>query len=142
MHDPIILQRLAEIPPALRELAESNFPQIAAQTLGQTIELTEGQTEVLKNGFFLYLIFILDKDDLLSFLAEEAFIDADQSTPIVDAFLATLPDEIKNANIESNPITTKNPTPPTGSNIYSSTQASILNPEQTQPTDSARWGQA
>ena len=79
MHDPIILQRLAEIPPALRELAESNFPQIAAQTLGQTIELTEGQTEVLKNGFFLYLIFILDKDDLLSFLAEEAFIDADQA---------------------------------------------------------------
>lgn len=163
MSDTLIKQRFETLSPEYQEFLESGYVTELADLVTTTGKLNEEQNVLLINATVLYLLFFLDLDGFVNFMAREADLDKQEAEKVVGAILSGLPDGIAVVQNEGYTLFTNPPTETTGESVqstqsgvrtmaddinqinseqtYSSTQAAILKEgEQSKPSDEPRWG--
>ena len=80
--------------PEYQAFLDSGYTDAITRKINESHKLTEPDLVVVRNGFDLYLLFLVTEDELVDFLKEEAEIPVDVSQAIVKAFTADLPSEL------------------------------------------------
>src|SRR3990167_8022222 len=88
-------QRLEQLPELYREYVLSNLPRVVTDTFSEYHELDENKTLALENGFALYLLFFLTRNEFIEFIDAECAIEKGTAGVLVSAMHTALPDERK-----------------------------------------------
>lgn len=89
--DPIIKERCDLLDPKYVEFAMGDFATSAASQFGAKLGLDEEGQDVFGNGVSLYLLFFIDKNELISFIVENCSIDKIKVGEVVDLIAGLLP---------------------------------------------------
>jgi len=88
-------QRLEQLPELYREYVLSDLPRVVTDTFSEYHELDENKTLALENGFALYLLFFLTRNEFIEFIVAECAIEKGTAGVLVSAMHAALPDYIR-----------------------------------------------
>jgi hypothetical protein len=91
MNDPILQTIANSLPPEYRAFIESGYIDAIAQKLGNEYQIEQPDVVVLRNGFMLYLYFVLLASELPGFLMEEAGLTETTASALTKDFLGDLP---------------------------------------------------
>ena len=96
--DQGIKERLAILDPEYRTLIKSGLVQESAVTFAEAENFTTDQKNILENAYTLYLLFFLDKNQAVDFVASECEVTRDRAEDLVFGFIATLPEWYQSAH--------------------------------------------
>jgi hypothetical protein len=94
MTDPDIQQRINELPRQYREFIYSGFATEAAAVLGTAEDLTPQQVKIFESLILLYLLFFVDKNNIIEILIKEGIAEK-AATGLVWGLEKSLPDFAK-----------------------------------------------
>jgi hypothetical protein len=95
MINSVVEQRFKEFPLFYQEFLTSGFARQAATVFGSSLQLSNDQIPILEDGIILYLLYILDKKDLVEYLVENVSSNPTDTTAIIETILSCLPDFAK-----------------------------------------------
>lgn len=91
----LINERLSHLDPGYRDYISSGEPSIIVSSLAEIHNLDEVSTLALENGFLLFLLYFLSKNDFTMFIVEECQLSPEQAVILVNAFLLALPSDVR-----------------------------------------------
>lgn len=93
--ESLIEQRIAELSPEYRSFFESDFIEVFSQTFGETLNFDQNTIELLENGLFLHLLFLLNETEVISFISSNCQIGHSSALEVYSAFKQSLPSDIR-----------------------------------------------
>ena len=119
MNDTTLQEIAQTFLPEYREFVESSYAETLALQLGAKYDIEGYQVILVKNGFLLYLHFVLLNSELTNFLVEEVGLDRVIAEKISADYLADLPKVLAEQHdemvVELRKPPTPTPTPTTNS---------------------------
>jgi hypothetical protein len=91
----LIEDRLRLVPPLLRAYIQSEEPTVLAETFASTYEFDDIKIAVLENGIVLFLLGLLDRPMLASFISTECRLPAAEANTLVAGIVQVLPQDIR-----------------------------------------------
>ena len=95
MPEELIQSQIESLYPSYRKFVESEFAAQATLAFSEKMEFTQEQRAILENAIVLYLLFFLDKNSFIDFIARNCEVSSDDATLLVNGILTSLPPDLQ-----------------------------------------------
>ncbi len=95
MNTPQIKTRLEQLTPEYRAFIGSGLPEEISRTFAEYYNLTPERAVALENAIILLLIFVLNEEQFINFVALECTIDPEESRLLYHGIVLALPETIE-----------------------------------------------
>lgn len=94
MVDPIIQNRIQTLSPIYKDFVLSDFAENAANVFGVRFDFGEDNIIILENGIAMYLLFFMNKNELIEYVKTDCNLQKDDAVLLIEAILNELPDSM------------------------------------------------
>lgn len=95
MDDPQLQAQLESFAPEYQEFVTGPVPEMMANAYGKPLELTDKELTVLENGFILYLLAMLSKNEWVDFISVHTSLNNEIAQSVVDEMMGFASPELQ-----------------------------------------------